>query len=348
MLVLDPERLARRHVPLSTAWFLGACMEARGRQDVWTRRKPEVLAVLREQAVIQSAESSNRIEGVTVPPGRLRPLLVAKARPRDRSEAELAGYRAALQWIHERKRALQVTPAVILRLHALAQGADGGDAGRWKVKDNEIIEIQPDGERRIRFRPTSARETPTMVERLCAGYRGACSRAGIPPLLTVASFVLDFLCIHPFRDGNGRVARLLTLLLLTDHGFEVGRYVSLERLVEESKTDYYRALAACSVGWHEGRSDTIPWWNYFLGVLHRAYQEFEVKLESAEARPAKSDLVRQAALAQVTPFALADLAAQCPSASPQLIRLLLMRMKSEGHLRLTGRGRGARWAVTDK
>ncbi|HRU05201.1 MAG TPA: Fic family protein, partial [Candidatus Brocadiia bacterium] len=198
-------------------------------------------------------------------------------------------------------------------------------------------------ERRLRFKPASAKETPGLIERLCANYGAFREGPDFPPLLTVATFVFDFLCIHPFRDGNGRVARLLTTFLLLGHGFQVGRYISLERLVEESKDEYYRSLAVCSKGWREGANEVVPWWNYFLSVLSRAYREFSRKVESVEARPAKSNLVRGAALAQVGPFTLADLAAQFPAASPQLIKKVLAEMKNAGEVRLVGRGRGARW-----
>lgn len=345
MLSLDPEKLAEMSIPLGTGWLLGTCMEARGKQDLWIRQKPEVLEALREQAIIQSVESSNRIEGVTIPTDRLRPVILGKAKPRDRSEEELAGYMQALDWIFSRKRRVSVTPAVILRLHTFAQGGFSGDAGEWKKRDNEIIEILPDGERKIRFVPTSARDTPKIVEALCRNYRDACDEERVPPLLTVATFVFDLLCIHPFRDGNGRVSRLATTLLLQEHGFQVARYISLERFVEESKENYYGVLAECSQGWHEGKNEIVPWWNYFLSVLRSAYKEFERQMESTEARPAKSDLVRQTVLAQVEQFTLGDLAAQLPAASPQLIKKVLAELKKRGKVHLVGRGRGARWEV---
>jgi len=346
MLTLDPHKLAGLAIPVGTGWLLGACMEARGKQDLWIRQKPEVLDVLREQAIIQSSESSNRIEGVTVAANRLRPLVIGKARPRDRSEEELAGYRAALDWIFSRKNRVAITPDVLRRLHALAQGGSSGDAGEWKKRDNEIIEILPDGERSIRFVPVSAKKTPAAVEMLCRGYRVASDAERVPSLLVVATFVLDLLCIHPFRDGNGRVSRLATSLLLQSQGFQVARYISLERLIEESKEEYYRVLRLCSQGWHEGRNEIIPWWNYFLSTLRSAYKEFERQVESVGARPAKSDLVRQTVLARVGPFALADMAAQLPAASSQLIKKVLAEMKKAGQVRLVGRGRGARWEVT--
>ena len=309
------------------------------------RQKPEVLEVLREQAIMQSVESSNRIEGVTIPADRLRPVVLGKTKPRDRSEEELVGYRQALDWIFSRKRQMSVMPKVIQRLHAFAQGGFSGDAGEWKHRDNEIIEILPNGERKIRFVPTSAKDTPKIMDVLCRNYREACDDQLVPPLLIVATFVFDLLCIHPFRDGNGRVSRLTTTLLLQSHGFQVARYVSLERLVEQSKEHYYGVLVECSQGWHEGKNELLPWWNYFLSVLRLAYKEFERQVESTEARPAKSDLVRQNVLAQVEQFTLGDLSAQLPSASTQLIKKVLAELKKQGKIRLVGRGRGARWEI---
>jgi Fic family protein len=346
VLTLDSARLAAATIPIGTGWLLGACMEARGRQDLWMRQKPEVLAALREQAMIQSAESSNRIEGVTVPADRLRPLVLGGARPRDRSEEELAGYRRALDWIFSRKGIVSMTPEVIRRLHALAQGGHSADAGEWKQRDNEIVEVLPNGQRRIRFVPTPARDTPKAMEALCRGYQQISKEEHIAPLLIVATFVFDLLCVHPFRDGNGRVSRLATTLLLKAHGFEVVRYVSLERLVEERKDEYYGVLQACSEGWHDGRNEIVPWWNFFLGVLRSGYREFERHVESAPRRPAKSELVRGVVLEQVGRFTLADLAQQSPAASPQLIKKVLATLKREGKIRLTGRGRGASWEVT--
>jgi Fic family protein len=219
-----------------------------------------------------------------------------------------------------------VTPEAIRRLHALAR-------------------CGPNGERSVRFVPVAAKKTPATVEMLCRRYRGAVDQERIPPLLIVATFIFDLLCIHPFRDGNGRVSRLATSLLLRSHGFQVVRYISLERLIEESKEEYYRVLKLCSQGWHEGKNEIIPWWNYFLSTLRSAYKEFEHQVESVEARPAKSDLVRQTVLAQVEKFTLADMAAQLPAASSQLIKKVLAEMKRAGRVHLVGRGRGARWEV---
>jgi Fic family protein len=167
----------------------------------------------------------------------------------------------------------------------------------------------------------------------------------IPPPLTTATFILDLLCIHPFRDGNGRVSRLVTSLILHLNGFQVARYISLERLIEESKEEYYRVLKPCSLGWHENKNEILPSWNYFLGLIRNAYKEFEDQVELVEARPAKGDLVRQTILTQVEEFTLSDLSSQLPAASSQLIKKILAQMQQNAEVRLTGRGRGARWKL---
>jgi len=343
MLLLRPDRLKDAAIPTGTAWLLADCMEAKGKQDLWLHQRSEVLTVLREQAIVQSTESSNRIEGVTVAAERLRPLVLGKARPRDRSEEEVAGYRKALSWVFTRKNTVLLEPRVILHLHSLAQGGSSGDAGQWKERDNEIIEILPNGERRIRFKPTLAKRTPRAIETLCRHYREACDKGDAPALLVVATCVLDFLCVHPFRDGNGRISRLLTTLLLEQSGFLVCRYVSAERLIEESKEEYYDVLARCSKRWHDGANQIVPWWNYFLSIVRRAYGECARKVEAMAGPRAKSDLVRQVVQSQIGEFALAELKAQLPSVSEQLIRKVLSDLKKTGGVKLTGRGRGARW-----
>jgi len=346
MIPLDPRRLSSATLPLATSWLLAACMEARGKQELWIRQRPEVLAALRQQAVIESVESSNRIEGVTVPRNRLRKVVLGKSRPRDRSEEELAGYRRALNWIFSRKGTVKITPEVIRKLHNLAQ-APSGDAGEFKRRDNEIIEMLPNGERQVRFVPTTAKATPRAIETLCRNYDTACRDEHVPPLLTTATFVFDFLAIHPFRDGNGRVSRLLTTLLLQSHDFQVAKYVSLERLVEESKEDYYRILKECSREWHEGRNEILPWWNYWLSIVRQGYKEFEKQVESASSGPAKGNLVKRMILDQAGEFSLGEVSAQLPGVSRQLVKKVLSELQRNGRVRLTGRGRGARWILGD-
>jgi Fic family protein len=218
--------------------------------------------------------------------------------------------------------------------------------GRWKTGDNEIVELLPGGGRRVRFTPLKAREAPKAMAALCGDYNALAENAAVPIPIAIGLYVFEFLCIHPFRDGNGRVSRLLTTFLLERHGFSVCRHVSLERLVEESKDEYYSALERCSRGWREGANELFPWINYFLGVMRRGYEELEERLEAA-ASAGKSELIRLAALRQPGAFTLSEIRALCPSASVQLVKKVLARLKGEGAVSLTGRGRGARWRVLE-
>ena len=343
----EEKRTSGIQIPLSTSWLLASCMESRGKQDLWTRQKPEVLKALRDLAIVQSVESSNRIEGVTVDANRLRPLVLGNARPQDRPEEEIAGYRKALDWIFTSRRPIQVVPSTILKMHSLAQGGMTGDAGKWKSRDNEIVEIRPGGERVVRFVPTSAKETPGAIERLCNKYLEAAELKSMPELLLVGSFILDLLCIHPFRDGNGRVSRLMTTLLLELNGFVVSRYVSLEHLIEDGRESYYQSLFESSQGWHDSNHDIVPWWDYFLSIVSSAYREFSEAVESREAGPGKTELVRETITGMDGGFSLSEVRAQLPSVSEQLIKKVLQQMKTDGRLKLTGRGRGARWEKID-
>jgi Fic family protein len=345
MKCLSINRIENLDLPPALVWLLGECMQAKGKQELWTRQRPELLEALREQAVVQSVESSNRIEGVTVASDRLRPVVLGKARPRDRSEEELAGYRKALDWIFSRKRRVAFTPEVVLKLHALAQGGMSGDAGRWKSKNNEIIEILPSGERRVRFKPTSAKGTPAATDALCKAYQRIGAHEQMPVLLNIATAVFDLLCIHPFRDGNGRVSRLVTTFLLVQEGFSVGRFVSLERVVEDRKDEYYTVLEKCSIGWHTGQNDIAPWLSFFLSILRNVYGEFAQKIESKSTAAPKSDIIRSIVSGQVGSFTLSEISAQAPALSRHLVKKVFLALKKEGIIAVSGRGRGAVWEV---
>jgi Fic family protein len=273
MMSFRNDRLANTPLSGATVWLLTDIAEAKGRAEGVLKGSAEVVERLRASALIQSAESSNRIEGVEVEPGRAEALVLGDARPRNRSEEEVLGYRQALDLIHSSAAQLPVSPELILRLHKLAQEGSG-DAGEWKQRDNEIVEFPKEGgPPRLRFKPVGARETPEAMAELCRWYVNAVDQRKVQPLVAAAALVLDFLCIHPFRDGNGRVARLLSLLALYHFGYDVGRYISLERLIEETRDDYYENLRLSSQGWHEGTHDLGPWLNYFLVIVRRAYLE---------------------------------------------------------------------------
>jgi Fic family protein len=336
-------RLRDFAVPMSTAWLLNDIAEAKGKQELYTRQAPQVLKALREMALIQSTESSNRIEGVTVAADRLRPLVLGNTKPRDRSEQEVQGYRRALNEIHTRHEKLAITPDTLKRLHALCQSASG-DAGQFKKVDNEVIQLVPGAAPVIRFRCVKAKDTPAAVEELCLLYRHALDQDNIPPLIAIAGLVLDFLCIHPFRDGNGRVSRLLTLLALYQHGHEAGRYVSLERMVEESKEDYYECLHRSSQRWHEGKHELTPWFNFLLAIIRRSYVGFEKRAGQARApRGAKAELVLAAIREQPGDFRLADIERACPGVGREWIRSLLTDLKAAGEASCRGKGPAARW-----
>jgi len=222
MMTFRNHRLRDLAVPMGTNWLLNDLAEAKGKQELYTRQSPQILKALREMALVQSVESSNRIEGVTVAPDRLRPLVLGHARPKDRSEQDIMGYRRALNLIHTEAETLPITPDLLRRLHRLCQEGSG-DAGQFKKVDNEVIELRPGAAPIVRFTCVSAKATPAAVDELCLVYRHAIDQDHIPPLIAIGALVLDFLCIHPFRDGNGRVSRLLTLLTLYPPGYEVGR-----------------------------------------------------------------------------------------------------------------------------
>lgn len=318
--------------------------EYRGRQDLYQEQSPELLETLRRVAMVQSVESSNRIEGVTVAADRLEAIVAKKTTPKDRSEKEVAGYRDVLAEIHANANRLILSPELILRFHRQMYAHTPEKGGRWKEKDNAILEVRPDGRQVVRFRPVSALATPEFMQKLCTLYHQAMDEHQAEPLLLIASSVFDFECIHPFWDGNGRIGRLLTLLLLYQAGYEVGRYISLERIIEESKETYYEVLLKSSHGWHEAKHDLRPWWNYFLGTLIAAYKEFEERVGTiTTARGAKREMVRQAVERLPDQFTAQELRRACPGVSPDMVRVVLRELQKENLLTCTGRGPAALW-----
>lgn len=319
--------------------------ESRGKQELFFRQTPEVLESLQQVAIIESSESSNRLEGVTAPHDRIEALVMKSTTPKNRSEQEIAGYRDALALIHESARYMDFTVNIILQCHSMVYRYMPDDGGRWKMVDNEIVEKNPDGSvKRIRFRPVSAVLTPQAMDTLAKTYKEAINQHNKEPLVVIPLTILDFLCIHPFTDGNGRVARLLTLLLLYHFDYQVGRYISLERIFEESKETYYETLEKSSIGWHQGRHDSFPWMNYFWGVLIRAYQEFEERVGKIRTgKGSKTEQIRMAVNRRIGPFAISDIESDCPGISRDMIRIVLRQLRDEKAIILQGKGRGAKW-----
>ena len=341
---LEHDYLTEQPISQKLLMTIRALGECRGRQVLFQRQSAEVLETLRRAAMIQSVESSNRIEGVVVGAGRVEALVEHRSKPRDRSEAEVAGYRNVLAEIHARAGRMELKPGLILDFHRQMLALTPERGGEWKQKDNAIIEVKPDGRQAIRFRPVSSAATPEFMERLCDLYRRAMDNRGVEPLLLIPSFILDFECIHPFMDGNGRVGRLLTLLLLYQAGYEVGRYISLERIVENTKETYYETLYKSSQGWHDARHDLRPWWGYFLGILTAAYGEFEDRVgRITSARGAKREMVRDAVRRLPARFKLADLQDICPGVSYPTLKRALAELKRDKLARCLGKGRDAEW-----
>jgi Fic family protein len=317
--------------------------EYQGKQALFARQTPEILESLKQVAQIESSESSNRIEGVTASPGRVKALVMESTQPQDRSEQEIAGYRDALELVHESAEYMALSRMSILRMHSTMYRYLPQTGGQWKTRDNKIIEITDKG-KEVRFEPVRAKKTPEAVETLVRNFDQAINQHQLEPLIVVPLAILDFLCIHPFTDGNGRVSRLLTLLLLYHFDYHVGRYISLERIVEESKTTYYETLKQSSQKWHDGEHNPHPWMNYFWGVLLRAYQEFEERVgEIRTNKLSKSEQIRMAVERRIGLFAISDIEADCPKVSRDMIRLVLRELRDEGIIAVRGRGRGAKW-----
>ena len=331
-------------VPAALVTALGQVDERKGREEAFHRRHPEQLKTLVDVARIQSTEASNEIEGVTAPRARIVALVREHTTPANRSEGEIAGYRAVLDLIHASAQAMSVTNNVVLQLHRDLYQYTAVDGGRFKMTTNVVEEELPDGTTRVRFTPVDAFAAPTALQELNERYATELDRGVYHPLLLTGSYVFDFLVIHPFADGNGRMSRLLTLLLLYKQGYEVGRFVSLEMLIAASKETYYEALAASTEGWHAERHDILPWLGYFTGILLAGYDRFEENTKAVTGRGSKTEaivgFVRSSASDE---FAIADIRRAVPVASDALIRKVLYDLRDEGVVRAQGRGRSARW-----
>lgn len=328
------------NIPATAAWYLSDLGEARGMQELFTRQAPQKLKALREHALIESAVSSNRIEGVTVDRGRVGTIVFGQATLRDRSEEEVRGYRDALELIHQDAAALQVSEDTIPRLHRLTRG-DSWDAGVYKERESDIIEKMPDGRERVRFKTVAAAATPEAMESLVALWHQCLEERWVHPLVALAAFNLDFLCVHPFRDGNGRVSRLLLVLQCYHLGYEVGRYISLERLIEQSKDRYDETLEQSSRQWHEGLHDPWPYVHY---VLKTAYREFQERVgRTPLPRGAKTESVQRAIESMHGSFRVSDIQRHCPGVSVDLIRRTLKELRAAGKVECSARGRGATW-----
>ena len=321
--------------------LLSQIHEFKGKQTFFTDAKPDALAQLLETAKIQSTEASNRIEGIVTTDERLKQLVRDKTMPRTRSEKEIAGYRDVLSTIHESYNYIPPRPSLILQLHRdLYKFSGKSIGGNYKNSDNVIAEDHGDGTRTIRFLPVAAWETPEAMQRLCDALDEALNDAGLDPLVVIPMFILDFLCIHPFNDGNGRMSRLLTLLLLYRAGYVVGKYISIEKLIADSKETYYEALQDSSCDLHDGKNDYAPFVRYMLGVIVAAYREFSSRVELlTNAKLTKAERVRETIRNHLGTITKADIAARCPDISEVTIERALAELKNAGEILKIGGGR---------
>lgn len=315
--------------------------EYKGEQSMYIEAKADTLTQLVEIAKIQSTEASNKIEGIYTSDDRLKAIVRDKTTPKSRNEREIAGYRDVLNTIHESHDFIAVRPNIILQLHRDLYKFEGYDTGgRYKAADNVIEEEDENGNKHVRFRPVAAWETPEAVGSLCDSFDRAMASGTIDPLLLIPMFVLDFLCIHPFNDGNGRMSRLLTLLLLYRAGYIVGKYISIERLIERTKEAYYECLQDSSAKWHEGDNDYVPFVKYMLGVIVAAYRDFSERVETlANSGMSKSERVEELIRNSSGEITKSQIMEKCPDISKITVERALSELVSSQKIIMIGSGR---------
>ncbi len=337
--------------------YLSQIHEYKGRQELFLRQKPVEMDKLVEVAKVQSIESSNRIEGIITTSTRIGQLAKNKTSPRNRDEGEIAGYRDVLNTIHENYDYVPVNGNIILQLHRdLMQYAETGNAGRYKNTQNYIKETQEDGTEVIRFTPVAPYETESCINAICENYNAMMEDNSVDPLLIIPVFLHDFLCIHPFNDGNGRMSRLLTLLLLYKSGYIVGKYISIEKHIEKTKDAYYAALETSSAGWHEEKDDPIVFVKYMLGVILACYREFESRVNIVSEKTVISetetgkkkvitiknkayDIVKDSVDTIIGKFTKREIVNICPSISEKSVEAALKQLLDKGYIMKYGLGK---------
>lgn len=321
--------------------FLTSIHEAKGRQELYLSQSPEELNRLVEIAKAQSTEASNAIEGIRTTNTRLKQLVEQKTTPRNRDEQEIAGYRDALNVIHESFEYIPLTPNYILQLHKImlnhVQGNNYG--GSYKNTQNKIAGIDENGNEYLIFMPLAPYETPPAVESLCDAYNKTIEERIVDPLILIPIFIHDFLCIHPFRDGNGRMSRLLTTLLLYRSGYYVGKYISLEAKIAAIKDLYYDALSESQEGWHEGSDDPMPFVKYMLSIVDMAYRDFENRVSLVTKKVTSTEMVELAFERKIGKIKKADIAELCPGISISAIEKGIAKLLNEGKIEKNGNGR---------
>jgi Fic family protein len=343
MKTFDYQQIPRELFTPEIMNLIAAIHEYKGKQELYMTIQPEVLSSLRNIAKIQSTGASNRIEGIYTSEARLTELVRDKAEPKNRDEQEIAGYREVLNTIHESYEYIVPRANIILQLHRdLYTYYPTSTGGRYKNVDNTIEEIDQQGQKRIRFQPLSAFETPEAMDRLCHAFLLAIDTTKIDSLILIPMFILDFLCIHPFNDGNGRMSRLLTLLLLYREGYIVGKYISLEMMIEKTKESYYETLKQSSQNWISNENDYAPFVSYYLSIILAVYKEFESRVDFIKLRGAtKADRIRLLISNTLGKVTKAQIAEKYPDISITTIEKTLADLLKQGLIKKTGVGRSS-------
>lgn len=320
--------------------LIAAIYKEAGKQELYLKQRPEELEKLVEIAKIQSTEASNAIEGIVTTNTRIRQLVEEKISPKNRNEQEIAGYRDVLNIIHESFDAIPITQNYILQLHKILYShMNNPVAGRTKTVQNYISVTYPDGHVETLFTPLAPFETPEALDKIYEEYNRVIGNMELEPLIAIPVFIHDFLCIHPFNDGNGRMSRLLTTLLLYRNGFYVGKYISLEAKIAQNKDLYYSALAASQSGWHEGSEDVVPFMKYMLGTILAAYKDFEERMAFVEPKLSAFEMVTKASKFKIGRFTKQDIRELCPTISDSSIEGALRKMVASGELKKEGKGK---------
>ena len=321
--------------------LIAAIYKEAGKQELYLKQRPAQLEKLVEIAKVQSTEASNSIEGIVTTNTRVRQLVEEKTTPKNRNEQEIAGYRDVLSTIHESFDAIPITQNYILQLHKMLYShMNNPMAGRTKSVQNYISAEYPDGHRETLFTPLSPFETPDALDKICEEYNRVIGNMELEPLIAIPVFIHDFLCIHPFNDGNGRMSRLLTTLLLYRNGFYVGKYISLEAKIAKDKELYYNALAQAQIGWHDGNEDKLPFIKYLLGTILSAYKDFQERFELVDEKLTAIEIVRKATMYKIGRFTKQDIHELCPSLSVSSIEVSLRKLVEAGELKREGNGKG--------
>lgn len=328
--------------------YIGLIHEYKGKQQLYLQQKPMELDRLIELAKIQSTESSNAIEGILTTNQRLKQLMAEKTTPRNRNEQEILGYRAVLEFVHENYMYMPISANVILQLHkTLYSFLPTSFGGVFKTTSNEIDEIRADGTVVVRFKPLEPFETPEAVERLCKTYNEIIATGEVDPLVVIPTFIHDFLCIHPFNDGNGRMSRILTTLLLYKSGYVVGKYISLEKKIHSNKNEYYDVLQQASENWHEGTNDDTAFTKYLLGVILSAYRDFEERLEIVSSKKSAKDMVKEVFSVKLGQIKKSDIMEMCPNLSRSAVEKALRELIADNYITKHGKGPATFYVVNN-